>query len=243
MRKIASSSGRPTERSSCCCVPSPQSNSSRSPPRAQQQRGQPAARGRDRAGGAGEEEREVHGRVEASRARSARSATRAVLDASRSPSCAAGARRRSVGEPGLKIWKPSAPPRAAAGASGRRRRRRRPGSARACARAARPPGPASWTIAIRAPPASTTRAAGSSRAQRRRRRRCRARRAPAARAPRAREHLDPHEVAGVQDRVGGAQPLDAGGGERAAPARHVGVGDDREPHGHQPLSSDAPRRP
>ena len=45
-----------------------------------------------------------------------------------------------------------------------------------------------------------------------------------------REHRERDEIPGVEDRVGGAEPLDAGGRERARPARHVGVADDREPH-------------
>ena len=56
----ASSSGSPTERSSCCWVPSPQSNSSRSPPARSSVRGQAAARGGHGAGGAGEEQGQVH---------------------------------------------------------------------------------------------------------------------------------------------------------------------------------------
>ena len=58
--KIASSSGRPTDRSSCCCVPSPQSNRMTLAAGSQEQRGKPAARGRNRAGGTGEEQRDIH---------------------------------------------------------------------------------------------------------------------------------------------------------------------------------------
>ena len=99
-------------------------------------------------------------------------------------------------------------------------------------RARRPvAGPASWTIPISAPPASTTRAAGSS--------------GPHAgpvdvavdgvdgRAERLQqlEHLDRDEVAGVEDRVGGAHPLHARGGQRPAAAGHVRVADDGQAHG------------
>ena len=132
--------------------------------RAQQDRGQPAARGRHRAGGAGEEEREVHGRPDPRRASVERDQLErdaAVARPSRCPIVWRGARRRSVGEPGLKIAKPSPRPRAAAGASARRRPRRRPGSGGASAPAGPPAGPASWIIAIRAPPASTIRTSGS----------------------------------------------------------------------------------
>ena len=56
------SSTRPTdERSICRCVPSPQSNSSRSPPRRTQQRRRGALGRRDRARGAEEDEVEIHG--------------------------------------------------------------------------------------------------------------------------------------------------------------------------------------
>src|SRR4051812_29729976 len=77
------------------------------------------------------------------------------------PIVCAGARRRSVGEPGLKIWKPSWPhswrgrwewPKTTASAPLNRARIRSSRPVRC---------PASWIIAIRAPPASTTRAAGS----------------------------------------------------------------------------------
>ena len=47
------------------------------------------------------------------------------------------------------------------------------------------------------------------------------------------QHLDAHEVAGVQDQVGGAQLGDAARRQRPRAARHVGVGDDRDPHGPQ----------
>ena len=63
--KIASTSGSPMLRSSWCWVPSPQSNSIRSPPARSSMRAGPAwAWGRAR--GAGEEEREVHRVSEAS---------------------------------------------------------------------------------------------------------------------------------------------------------------------------------
>ena len=57
---VASRSARPTVRTSWRWVPSPQSMRMRSPPRRTSSAGQPAARGRHRAGGAGEEERQVH---------------------------------------------------------------------------------------------------------------------------------------------------------------------------------------
>ena len=47
------------------------------------------------------------------------------------------------------------------------------------------------------------------------------------------EHRGGAEVAGVEDQVGRAQPLDAASGSRRAPARQVRVGDDREPR-HRP---------
>src|SRR5215218_4435172 len=73
---------------------------------------------------------------------------------------ARGARRRSVGLPGLKIWKPSSSscsgrwlwPKTTASTAGKRRRRR---ASRPCA------GPASWTIASVRPPSSTSSVAGS----------------------------------------------------------------------------------
>jgi hypothetical protein len=45
------------------------------------------------------------------------------------------------------------------------------------------------------------------------------------------QHLDAHEVAGVQDRVGAAQLSHAFRRQRARAAGHVGVGDDGDAHG------------
>ena len=139
----------------------------------------------------------------------------------------AGARRRSVGEPGLKMWKPSASscsgrcewPKTTASASGKRRR----------SRASRPVG---RPAVVRH---DDPRAAGLD--------------DPHGGQPHAQrglvdvavhgvhrraerleqlEHLDGDEVAGVEDQVGGAQPLDAGRGQRTAALGHVRVADDRE---------------
>ena len=44
------------------------------------------------------------------------------------------------------------------------------------------------------------------------------------------QHLDAHEVAGVQDRVGAPQLGQARRRQGAVAAGHVGVGDDREAH-------------
>src|SRR5919108_3758548 len=66
--KIASSSASPTERSSCCCVPSPQSNSSRSPPARSSRAGSPRrAEGTDPAVPAKKSERSI-GRASLERA-------------------------------------------------------------------------------------------------------------------------------------------------------------------------------
>ena len=136
-------------------------------------------------------------------------------------------RRRSVGEPGLKIAKPSRAscsgmcecPKTTASASGKRP-----------AHPLEAPGGRAGVVDHRDP-----RAAGAATV-----------RALAAAAPelgvvhvavhgvhRRPERLEPSqhrrldEVAGVQDRVGLPQPLDAGGRERAAAARQMRVGDDR----------------
>ena len=45
------------------------------------------------------------------------------------------------------------------------------------------------------------------------------------------EHFGAHEVPAVEDRVGLAQLRDGAAGQRAVAARHVGVRDDRDPHG------------
>ena len=136
---------------------------------AQQQRGQAAARGR--APSRRCRRRRARGPCASARALARRPArTHApVLDRGDRPSCACGARRRSVGEPGLKIGKPSRAscsgrwlwPKTTASASLKRRRMRasRPGR-----------GPASWTIADpraaaarpRAPPAASAAAPSSS---------------------------------------------------------------------------------
>ena len=84
---------------------------------AQQQRGQAAARGRDGAGGAGEEEREVHARA---RLKRVQLEPQAPLLHGGDPHRVRGRRRRSVGEPGLKIWKPSSSASCSGRWSGRR---------------------------------------------------------------------------------------------------------------------------
>ena len=97
---------------------------------ADERRGQPALRRGRRAGGSEEQDVQIHGPI-LTRARSARQSSRMSSNDTRPPSTLArpivcpGARRRSVGLPGLKIWKPPRPPRGAAGASARTRRRRR----------------------------------------------------------------------------------------------------------------------
>ena len=104
-----------------------------------------------------------------------------------SPIVCAGARRRSVGLPGLKIWKPSSAARAAACGSGRRRRRRprspkRRRMPRQAAGASDPRRGASRCGRLRLAPRARPAAAGAAR----RCPRCRARPAPAGRSPRAR---------------------------------------------------------
>src|SRR4051794_25603362 len=44
------------------------------------------------------------------------------------------------------------------------------------------------------------------------------------------EKREPCQVAGVQDQLCPAQPVEAFGGERAPAARHVRIGDDGNPH-------------
>ena len=44
------------------------------------------------------------------------------------------------------------------------------------------------------------------------------------------EHVFLHEVTSMQEQVGPANPLDALAGQASPPARHVGVGDDRDEH-------------
>ena len=78
-----------------------------SPAGAQQERRQPAARGGHRAGRAGEEQREVHRRLlEVSRQRYQLEGHATAASAVATPMVWRGDRRRSVGEPGLKIAKP-----------------------------------------------------------------------------------------------------------------------------------------
>ena len=129
------------------------------------------------------------------------------------PIVCSGARRRSVGEPGLKIWKPSRPRardvRVAEHDRVRLRERRR------IARAARPPGPG------RAPPRSAPRRARTPAARHPRmhrdRRRCRGWRAPAARTPAGVMHIElsGRRRAGSRRRP---QPLHARRGQPPLPA-------------------------
>ena len=217
--KIASSSGSPTERSSCCWVPSPQSNSSRSPPARSSMRGQAAPRGRHGARRAGEEEREVHGRLilgGLSRARPARTsgarpATVAI------PIVWRGARRRSVGEPGLKIAKPVA---LLVQREVRVAEDDGVGVREAPAHPRQPAGGGPGVVDHRDPRARRPRRSAPAAAApaARPRRRCRGPRAPAARAPRARSSTE-SSIRSPACRIASAarEPLDAGGGERAAP--------------------------
>ena len=112
VRKISSRSIRPIERTSWRWVPSPQSNSSRSPPRRTSVAGSPRRRRRRRAGGSEKQDVEIHRPIDSRPDAVSRAdeleATRGRPRPWRGPSCA-GARRRSVGLPGLKIWKPSRP--------------------------------------------------------------------------------------------------------------------------------------
>ena len=202
--KIASSSGSPTERSSCCWVPSPQSNRMRSPPARSSSAGRPRrAVGTEPAVPAKKSERSMAApRLERAAARSAGARPRR----SRSPSCASGARAALGRRAGVEDLEAVARPlvqrqvrvaedhrvgvlearRACARAAPCAARRR--GSSRSARRPARPRG----------------RSAASAAAPRRRR--CRG--SPWTGGPSRLEHpqhLDAHEVAGVQDRVGGAQ--------------------------------------
>ena len=159
--KTASSSGSPTERSSCCCVPSPQSNSSRSPPARSSSAGRPRrAEGTEPAVPAKKSERSIGAatleRVELHELELQPPAARR-REPHRVPGRAPALGRRA------RVEDVEARPRAraAAGASGRTRPRRRPGSAAAAARAGRRPAPPSCVITIRAPSASTIRTAGS----------------------------------------------------------------------------------
>ena len=159
--KMSVRSASPTERSSWRCVPSPQSNRIRSPPRRTSSAGSPRRAVGTEPAGAGEEDGEVHGAVESS-------SERDELEASNSP---------PVGDAAMPIvWCGRAAPlgraagvedleavgvalvqrdvrvaeddRVGAGKRGR-------------IRASRPAaGPASWTMAILTPSASTIRARG-----------------------------------------------------------------------------------
>ena len=150
---------------------------------AQQQRGQAAARGRDRAGGAGEEEREVHAALRLERdqleARARPSSTRG--DPHRVARRAAALGRRAGVEDLEAV--------ASASCSGRCEWPNTTASAsvKRAAHALEPPGAGPGVVDHPDPHAagSTTRASGSRALQRPRRRRCRAPRAPAARAPRS----------------------------------------------------------
>ena len=143
-----------------------------------------------------------------------------------------GARRRSVGEPGLKIAKPSRLPRAAGMVRVPEDHRVRVGEAAAQAgepagARARRRGPSRSAR----PPTSTVRVSGS-----------RACSSAESTFPRTActggpsacervEHRRLHEVAGVQDRVGArAGARRTRRGSAAVAARHVRVTDDREPH-------------
>ena len=239
MRKTASSSGRPIERSSCCWVPSPQSNSSRSPPARSSSAGSPRrAEGTEPAVPAKKSERSI-GRATLERGWARDAAPRLERDElelqpavargrephrvrGRAPALGRRARvedleaARACSCSGRCEW-----PNTTASASGKRRR----------SRARRPSaGPPSWSSTIRAPSASTSRTRGS-----------RIRSAGSSTLPctactggpsdsQQLEHLERDEVAGVQDRVRGAaaarrRPRAA----RRAP-RHVRVADDRELH-------------
>ena len=180
--------------------------------RAQQDRGQPAPRGGHGARGAGEEEREVHGRPILERDQL--EARAPVLDRRdphrvRGRAAALGRRARVEDLEAVALLvqrqvRVAEDDRVGLGEAAR-------------IRASRPVrGPASWIIAIRAPAASTVRAGGS-RAAAPPCRRCRGSRAPAARAPRAAAAPRAHQVAGVQDRVGGPQLGQAAAGQGAVP--------------------------
>ena len=159
----------------------------------------------------------------------------------RSPSCARGARRRSVGEPGLKIWKPSR-----ASCSGRcewpNTTASARGSAGAAARAGRSAGPPSCVMTIRAPSASTTRTAGS-----------RTHSPGVVHVPVDRVHRRPERLEQREHLERDRGPRRAGSrrrrasrsthaaGSAARPARHVGVADDREPHRPARYAATIPR--
>ena len=202
---------------------------------AQQQRGQPAPRRGHRAGRAGEEEREIHRtrtlepleRMPALRPSSTSSNSSRPSRAVASPIVCAGARLRSVGEPGLKMWKPRACscsgrcewPNTTASASGKRRRRR---ASRPVGRPAvvghHDPRALRLDDAHRRQPQAHLRLVDVAvhRVDRRPER------------LQQLEHLERDQVARVQDRVGGAQPRHARLRQRARAPGHVRVADDRE---------------
>ena len=232
--KIASSSGSPTERSSCCWVPSPQSNRMRSPPARSSSAGRPRrAVGTEPAVPAKKSERSmVRASLERAAARSATRPSSTVGDPHRVRGRAAALGRRAGVEDleavGVLLVQ-------RAGASGRRRRRRRPGSAPRM-RASRPGrGPASWTMPIRAPPQLDH--AG--------RRQQRAAAPSSSTLPWTAVHRRPEPLAAARStsarmkspacRIASAARSSATqrGRQRARAARHVGVGDDREAHGPQ----------
>ena len=169
--KISSISTSPTERTSWRWVPSPQSNEQPLAPASHEGGGQ--ARAAPWAPSAAVPAKSTS----RSMARlSSPTAGRTALYARPSPTSSkdrrppstrarpmvcSGARRRSVGLPGLKIWKPLVAPRAAAGASGRTRRRRRRGSAHGAARGARRRARRRGPSRSARPPHSTIRSAGS----------------------------------------------------------------------------------
>ena len=242
--KTSSSSTRPTERTSWRWVPSPQSNSSRSPPR--------------RTSVAGRPRRALGAEPAVPRKRTSRSMgpilTREPSSTSskrprrrrraRGPSCARGARRRSVGLPGLKIWKPSAEcscsgrcewPNTTASA------RRRTGGA--CARAARRRRPGVVDHRDAGARRLDHALVGQQRAQPRRVHVAVHALAAAGRSPRARAGRRGREVARVQEQVGRGDALDARCREASRAPRQVSVGDDGDGTGRGRARPTAGRHP
>ena len=187
--------------------------------------GQAAARRGRGAGGADEDHVEVHGAAGYGQGQSSAISSNDTRPSSTRarPIVCRGWRRRSVGLPGLKIWKPSRllVERDVRVAEDHRVARR--GSAPASARAAPRLGPASCTIAIRAPAAvhGRARAAAAGAAGAASTLPC----TPTTGGPIASsssQHLDRDEVAGVQDQVrrraAARRRHRAAGGRRAAGA-------------------------